>query len=210
VTAVLTVLAIAVVAWFAAGSIANIRRGREALRWMQGGLPVLGARATVRWLGTTAVQLLLREPRPPFQEVTVIVFLEPRDLPWTWAFARARGRRDLLIVRAQLRDAPRLDLEVVERRSWSGREVLHRLASSEWTARSPEIGGVAVLSRTPAALARADPLAALAARTGVAVRRIAVRRGTPHLQLHLDLPGPDVPADALFQAVRAIGEEASH
>jgi hypothetical protein len=210
VTAVLTVLAICVVAWFAAGSIANVRRGRQALRWMQGGLPVLGARTTVHWLGTTAVQLVLREPRAPFQEATVIVFLEPRDLPWTWAFARARGRRDLLIVRAQLRDAPRFDLEVAERRSWSGREVLHRLPPAEWTARSPEGGGVAVLSRTPAALARADALAALAARTGVAVRRLAVRRGTPHLQLHLDLPGPGVPADALFRSVRELAEEASH
>jgi len=92
-TPLLTVLAIVVVAWFAAGSIYNVRRGREALRWMQGGLPALGTRTTVRWMGTTAVQLVLSEPRPPFREVTLIVFLEPRDIPWTWALSRPRGRR---------------------------------------------------------------------------------------------------------------------
>ena len=112
VTAILTGLAILVVAWFAAGSVFNVRRGSAALRWMQGGLPLLGARTTVRWLGTTAVQLVLREPLPPFQEVALIVFLEPRDVPWMWAFSHRRGRRDILIVRAQLRDAPGVDLEV--------------------------------------------------------------------------------------------------
>lgn len=211
VTAILTGLAILVVAWFAAGSVFNVRRGSAVLRWMQGGLPLLGARTTVRWLGTTAVQLVLREPLPPFQEVALIVFLEPRDVPWMWAFSHRRGRRDILIVRAQLRDAPGVDLEVVDRRSWSGREVLRRLLPAEWTLREPASAeGMPVYYRTPPALSRADELMALAARGGVAVRRLSVRRGSPHLQLHLALPGPGAPADELFQAVRAVGQKASH
>jgi hypothetical protein len=211
VTPLLTALAIVVVAWFAAGSIYNVRRGREALRWMQGGLPALGARTTVRWLGTTAVQMVLREPRPPFQEVTLIVFLEPRDVPWTWALSRPRGRRDLLIVRAQLRAPPRVDLEVIDRRSWSGREVLRRLPAGEWSVREPASPGQgAAYHRAPGALARADELLALAAGLGVAVPRLSVRTGTPHLQLHLALPRPGVPADAFFRTLRGLGEKASH
>lgn len=211
VTAILTGLAVLVVAWFAAGSIYNVRRGREALRWLQGGLPSLGARTTVRWLGTTAVQLVLREPRPPFQEVTLIVFLEPRDVPWMWALSRPRGRRDLLILRALLRDAPRVDLEVLDPRSWSGREVRHRLAAAQWSVREPAApGALPVFYQAAPALARADELIALAARIGVAMPRLSVRRGTPHLQLHLALPGPALPADAFFEAVRALAERASH
>ncbi len=207
VTALLIGLTTVVVAWFAAGSIFNVRRGREVLRWMQAGLPVLGARTTVRWLGTTAVQLVLSDPAPPFQEVTLIVFLEPRDLPWMWALSRPRGRRDLLIVRALLRRAPGLDLEAIDRSSWSGREVLPRLPASQWTVREPATpADPAVYARTPAALARADALLALARRTGVAVPRLSVRRDGPHLQLHLALPGPDIPAAAFFQAVRELGE----
>jgi len=44
----------------------------------------------------------------------------------------------------------------------------------------------------------------------VAVPRLSVRRGTPHLQLHLALPGTGTPADAFFRTVRELGEKASH
>ncbi len=210
-TPALTALAILVVAWFAVGSILNVRRGSAALRWLQGGLPLLGERTTVRWLGTSAVQLVLRDPRAPFQGVTIIVFLEPRDLPWMWALAHRQGRRDTLILRAQLRDPPRLDLEAVDRKSWSGREVLGRLPPADWKVREPSAAdGLAVFYRAPAALPRADELMGLAGKAGAAVLRLSVRRDAPHLQLHLALPDPGTPADRLFEAVRRLGEEASH
>ncbi len=41
-TELIGVAAVAVVAWFAAGTIWNVRAGRELMRWMQGGLPLLG------------------------------------------------------------------------------------------------------------------------------------------------------------------------
>src|SRR5690606_34400475 len=43
---IIAIAAVAVVAWFAAGTIWNIRRGRLLMRWMQGGLPALGGRTT--------------------------------------------------------------------------------------------------------------------------------------------------------------------
>jgi len=54
-TELIGVAAVAVVAWFAAGTIWNVRKGSALMRWMQGGLSVLGGRTTVRWLGSTAV-----------------------------------------------------------------------------------------------------------------------------------------------------------
>ncbi|HET6437202.1 MAG TPA: hypothetical protein VFG59_04015 [Anaeromyxobacter sp.] len=209
-TPLLIGLAVLVVAWFAAGSIFNVRRGREALRWLQDGLPLLGARTTVRWLGTSAVQLSLAQPLAPFEELALIVFLEPRDLPWMWLAARGAGRRDTLILRAQLRAPPRLDLEALDPRSWSGREALPRLPPAEWSARPAATGELTLHTPRAQALARAEALLELARRTGVAVRRLSVRRGRPHLQLHLALPDPAVPARRLFEAVRALGEGASH
>src|SRR5664280_2313395 len=82
-----------VMVWFAAGSIWNVRKGKSFLRWMQGGLHLLCERTTVRWLGTTAVELVLSKPKPPFEEATLVIFLEPRDVPWLWGFSRSRGRR---------------------------------------------------------------------------------------------------------------------
>ena len=97
----ITVLALALLAWFMAGTIWNVRRGRELMRWMQGGLPLLGQRTTVRWLGSTAVEMVIRQARPPFQEATVLIFLEPRDVPWMWALSRRRGRRDPVSLRGR-------------------------------------------------------------------------------------------------------------
>ena len=37
--------------WFALGTQRNISKGNELLRWLQTGLPMLGRKATMRWLG---------------------------------------------------------------------------------------------------------------------------------------------------------------
>src|SRR5271157_2136785 len=125
-TAAVLVVAVLIVGWFAAGSIANVRKGHAAMRWLQGGLPLLGERTTLRWLGTTSVVLAIAKAEPPFEQAALVIFLEPRDVPWLWALARGRGRRDTLIVRAQLRRAPVDDVELLDRQSWSGRDALRR------------------------------------------------------------------------------------
>ena len=111
-TGLVGILAVAVVAWFAAGTIWNVRLGRETLRWLQGGLPLLGERTTLRWLGSTAVELVINEGKAEFARATVVIFLEPRDLVW-WPLSRLRGRRDTLIVRGVLRRAPAFELDAL-------------------------------------------------------------------------------------------------
>ncbi len=120
ITVLLAAAAVAVVAWFAAGTIWNVRKGSALMRWMQGGadgeaggLRALGERTTVRWLGSTAVEMVIRDAKAPFTEVTLVIFLEPRDMPWMWALGRSRGRRDTLIIRAVLRRAPEFELEAL-------------------------------------------------------------------------------------------------
>lgn len=204
-----TVLALVLLVWFAAGTIWNIRKGRELMRWMQGGLPLLGERTTVRWLGSTAVEMVLRKARPPFEEATVVIFLEPRDVPWMWALSRGRGRRDTLIVRGKLRTAPRADLEALDRASWSGRDALRSMAAGEWSVREPAVpGGLSTYYQAPAVLSRADALLEVASRAGLTVRRLSVRRSEPHLQIHLAPPGDGVSAEDFFEAVRALGARA--
>src|SRR6266540_314028 len=121
VTVFAVVLFVGFFLWFAIGTQLNIRRGNAFLRWLHGGLPLIGRRTTMRWLGSSAVELVIAEPTTPFRAVTLILVLEPRDLPWLWALARTRGRRAVVIIRADLRSAPRADLEVAEAGSWSAR-----------------------------------------------------------------------------------------
>jgi len=200
-TELVGVAAVAVVAWFAAGTIWNVHTGRALMRWMQGGLPALGSRTSVRWLGSTAVEMVLGDAKPPFAAVTLVIFLEPRDLPW-WPISRARGRRDTLIIRGVLRRAPALELEALDPASWSGRDALPRVPR-EWLARE---GKIAAHYESSPALERADALLALAARAGMQVARLSVRRAAPHFQLHILLPDCARPAREFFEAVHGLSE----
>ena len=125
-TELIGIAAVVVVAWFAAGTIWNVHLGRETMRWMQDGLPSLGERTTVRWLGSSAVELVIDKGKAQFARAAVVIFLEPRDLPW-WPLSRLRGRRDTLIVRGVLKRIPNVELEALDPSSWSGRDALPRV-----------------------------------------------------------------------------------
>ena len=209
-TELVAIAAVALVAWFAAGTIWNVSRGRAFMRWMQGGLPALGGRTTVRWLGSTAVEMVIRDGKAPFASLTLVIFLEARDLPWTWALGRARGRRDTLIIRGVLRRVPAFEIEALDAASWSGREALGRVPT-EWLVRPAEgTGDVVIHYGTDAALAHANVLLNLGRRVGLILKRLSVRRTEPHFQLHVALPDQRQPARAIFEAVQAIAERALH
>lgn len=202
-TELVAVAAVAVVAWFAAGTIWNVRLGGEVMRWMQGGLPTLGERTTVRWLGSSAVELVIDQGKAQFAKVTVVIFLEPRDLPW-WPISRSRGRRDALVLRGTLRRAPRFEFEIVDPASWSGRDALPRIPR-EWQIRD---GKLRIHHESAAALERAEALLARAERAGLAVQRLSVRRTEPNFQLHVLLPDRRQPAHDFFEAVHHLAERA--
>jgi len=198
-----------VMVWFAAGSIWNVRKGKSTLRWMQDGLRLLCERTTVRWIGTTAVEMVLSKSKAPFEEATLVIFLEPRDVPWLWGFSRSRGRRDTFILRGRLRHAPHADLEALDRSSFAGRDAWRRMAEERWSVREPgTAGALPVFYKSEGSLPLADDLLELARAAGMTVRRLSVRRAEPHLQLHVDLPAESAPAAEFFAAVRTIGERA--
>jgi hypothetical protein len=192
--------------WFAIGTQLNIRRGNAFLRWLQGGLPLIGRRTTMRWLGSSAVELVIAEPAAPFRHVTLILVLEPRDLPWLWAMTRTRGRRDLLIVRADLRSAPRADLEVAAAESWSARlpiqpgDAMAALDRMDWPA--GRWGAVDAQASAGVDRPRAVRTWAALDEASAGVTRLSIRRTVPHVEIHLRPPGSSRPAERLLRAVR--------
>jgi hypothetical protein len=212
VTATMTILiavaAVAIVAWFAAGTVWNIRSGHLLMRWMQGGLPTLGERTTVRWLGSTAVEMAIRDGKAPFASLTLVIFLEARDTPWMWALGRTGGRRDTLIIRGVLRGLPEVELEALDAASWSGREALKRVPP-EWSVRDGAAAGDLIVHYSnAAALAHADALLTEARRAGLVVKRLSVRRTEPQFQVHLSIPDQRQPARAFFETVQTIAKRA--
>jgi hypothetical protein len=205
-TELIAIAAIAVVAWFSGGTIWNVREGRALMRWMQDGLPSLGERTTLRWLGSTAVEMQIRNANVPFASATIVIFLEPRDLPWMWAIGRSRGRRDTLIIRGALRRKPSFEFEALDPVSWSGRDARSRVPR-EWPLRPASTGdGVVVHHADAPALARADAMLAQAKRARVVVRRLSVRRNEPNFQVHLAFPDRRQRAREFFEGIVALAE----
>lgn len=207
-TLLLVVLVAAVLGWFAYGVIGNIRRGNAVLRWMQEGLPKVGARTTLRWLGSSVVELGIAEARPPFRRLELLLVLEPRDVPWLWMAARLGGRRDTLIVRAQLSAAPRFEFQVDSAASWTGRRAIADALARRWLQEPLESHTFSAPRATlPLSRPRAAAALQLAREDHPTIWRLAVGRDFPQLELHLPMPRPGGhDAAAFFESVRRLAK----
>jgi hypothetical protein len=192
-----------VMLWFALGTQRNIRKGNDLLRWLQGGLPMLGRRTTLRWLGSSVVQLGIVEPQTPFREATVAIVLEPRDVPVLWAFARSRGRRDFVIIRANLTRAPGFSMDVRDPGGWTGRldgvdgadDLGH---AQDWP------GGFVVHVGQGADEAVVRTTWSRLAKGSGGVWRLTVQPIVPHVEVHFRPPPEKAAADGILVPLREL------
>ena len=204
----LTIALLVVLLGFAFGTHRNVRRGNDLLRWLQEGLPLIGERTTLKWLGSSAVQLDITEPRTPFTEAQIVVVLEPRDVGWLWAWARSRGRRDFLILRGRLERSPRFEIEAGDSRGWTGRDRLDKLDLDSWTQADWGDENVQIAHTTDAdSEAVRSVWEELRSKTG-GVWRLSVRRTSPHLEVHILPPDGDAPADLVIRAFTELADMA--
>jgi hypothetical protein len=212
VAAIGTVIVIAFLLWFTFGTGHNIKRGNELLRWLQGGLPRIGRRTTLRWFGSSAVQLNITDAKPPYTSAQVNVVLEPRDLGWLWAWTRRRGRRDFLVLRGTLSGPPRFEIEAGGTRGWTGGDRLDRLDPEAWlrTTWDHSAGAVEVAHSSRAQDADIEKMRKVWDQLGGAagdVWRLSVRNLAPHVEVHVEPPDVAAGADAaaLIEAFCALG-----
>jgi hypothetical protein len=205
---------LAIMLAFAFGTQRNISKGNARLTWLQSALPALGHRTTLRWLGSTAVQLELVEPTEPFREITILYVLEPRDVPLVWLFSRASGRRDVLIFRASLKRAPVLDLEATTSTSWikAGDDA----EAAAWPAVAFPGGVRATALRASALGAEASELVAARhawerlAKASDAVWRLSIRQTVPHLEVHVrPADATTIPAERVLRPIADLAAELS-
>jgi hypothetical protein len=200
---------IIVFGWFALGFVWNLRKGNAFLRWMQAGLPQLGERTTMRWLGTSAVELVIGKARSPFRQVTLLAVMEPRDTPWFWVLARFHRRRDMLIVRAQLFATPPYEFDLSAPDAWDQTKPSGQPDMPPWAIEPLDDLNFGAPSTTRS-LSRAIAIDALpvARRVHSRVWRLSARRGDPQLELHIPLPDMRrTKAQDFFTALRHLGEQ---
>ena len=204
--AIFVVVVIAIVGWFALGTHINVRKGHRFLEWLQGGLPLVGEKTTLRWLGSSVVHLQIEKARDPFRRVEVLVVLEPRDVPPLWLLSRLRGRRDLLIVRTELRSVPKVQIEILDRQAWSTRAVDKEVRQQQWDSVSLHHTPFQVYALPP--VANIADLAAEAARPGLSLVRIGVHRTNNLLEVQWRLPSqPATASRAVFETVQRLAEQ---
>jgi hypothetical protein len=202
--ALFILVVILVVGGFALGTQRNVRRGDDAMRWAQGGLPLVGEKTTLHWMGSSVLQLKIQKAKPPFREAEVLFVLEPRDVAPLWWLARARGRRDLFIFHSRLEKLPGFDFEAFAPRAWSARGREAQLRSQQWQALPARESLVAY---APEPVSSANRLLELAKLPACPLVRLAIRRGDPNFEVQWHLTElRKLPARTVFETLRKLGE----
>jgi hypothetical protein len=207
ITLVLVVL-LSLLSWYLIGMQINIRRGRRSLKWLEQGLPVIGEKAALNWLGVSNVQIQVTKAKEPFRSADIVVDLEPRELPMWWFWRRSENKRDTLIFRAQLRAAPRFDL-VSHSPHVAANERMKRSGPGQWTA----VQGGLANSMTADIRGSISPYAVnrLIVQTtldGMTLTRLVVHRSAPNLEVHFLLPSfEQVAPQRVFTSLHHLGEE---
>ena len=194
--------------WFTVGTQLNIRRGTRLLAWIQEGIPILGDRARLRWLGNSVAAITIPDGTPPFREGEVMLVLEPRDLGAIWAFARQRSRRDFFLIRLNLVAAPGFAADLLDPHRWTPPGTPPLDDRLRPTHSGPVSDGGYEL-RDDGAAPR-DELRRLWETLTVAsgrVWRLSIRETAPHLEIHVVPPDLAAAGSArLFTAIRQLAE----
>ena len=187
----LVVALVIIMGWFAFGVVYNLRRGDALLKWMQNGLPRIGQRTTFRWLGTSVAELIIAHAKKPFRRLETVLVLKPRDVFWMTIIAYFQGRDDIVIFRAQLSTAPLVDLELVDPKTWSGRNALNQLTERKWESRAyQDMELLAPKGLLDLATTVLDKLAVSMQKLTPRYARFSLRRDAsrPNLELHMPFP----------------------
>ncbi len=209
---ILIVAVVIIMGWFTFGVIYNLRRGDALLKWMQKGLPDIGQRTTFRWLGTSVAELVIAQAKKPFRRLETLLVFKPRDVFWMTILANLQGRDDMVIFRAQLSTAPLVDLELVDPKTWSGRNAMNQVIDRKWESKAYQslqlLAPKGLLDLATTVLDRlSSPMQKLSPRFA----RFSLRRDTPNLELHVPFPAYRTSDathyfTALRELARAIGE----
>lgn len=205
----LIVVSLVFLGWFALGTQWNVRKGDRVLRWLQKGLPLVGERTTVQWMGSSAMLMKINKAQDPFRSAETVVLFEPRDVVFLWAWARLRSRRDTLIFRSQLRTAPPFELEIFDPQAWTSSGIERRAQTKKFSRLDlPSTQPFVAYYSGAADPASIKALIDRAALGSIKMLRVSVRRDQPNLELHWMLP--DVQACSardLFLRIRQVADD---
>jgi len=192
---------ILLVLWYPLGRQMNRRRGLKALRWLREGIKAYEGQAAVNWIGASAFRVDVQGALGPFKGVGMMVLLEAREVLLLWIANRLRGKRDMLVIRGDLRLKPKSDLEVT-RQGWRAGRAMKALEKEGWTV--DDLNGVFIaLKRGKGARIASGLRSSLSEVAGLA--RLSLRKRSPHLVANFHL-SEGTTAESLFRFLEKVME----
>jgi hypothetical protein len=189
--------------WFVAGTITNVRKVRTISKALQTALPKYGTVSAYRRLGNSGAQFIVEKAEAPFRQIEMVFLLEPRENLLLWLFERIRGRRDELMLRANLRNAPAQEIRLGRRedRQFKASVLKEQGKPYEWI-EAP--AGLEVARRGATDTPMIKRLGKLMDRYGEAVRRVSIQPKEPHLTVRVRLSAEGEKSAATL--LEAVGE----
>jgi hypothetical protein len=188
------------------GSWLNRRRSKSLGTWLQAGLGVLGGQTRWKWIGgmSSGAQVTITGADKPFRQAEIMYVLLTREFLPLWGIEMLRGKRDLLVLRADLRATPLREFEVLPMRGDLRATLDGHAGEQPWQWREMPAGlGLATRSEPDAKLVAA--VRKFLERYGSHVQRLSVRERNPHLILFARMTGLEQrPAKEFLAAVRGI------
>jgi len=186
------------------GTYLNRRRSKDLGLWLQAGLGVIGGQTLWKWVGTmsSGAQVRIIGATKPFRQGEILYLLLTREFLPLWGIELLRGKRDLLVVRAELTAKPAREFEVVPIRG-NLRETLDRNPGAipwQWQEMPAGLGLATHIDpggQTAAAVGKFLEV------YGPFVQRLSLRKGSPQLILFAQLAGLErTPAKEFLAGVR--------
>jgi hypothetical protein len=183
-------LGIFLLIWYIASSAYNRRLGIGTYRWLQAGVKTLGKITQAKWIGSSGsgARIGINEAKKPLRRIEVSYLLETRELLPLWLINRARGQRDRMFVRAQLRWVPYGELEILP----TGSRMFGGLLSAE--TRNPWAMSDRQLPHNLQAAWRGrdtdrllDMLTPILEKVGDSIRRLSIARTQPQLIMEVNI-----------------------
>jgi len=140
-------LSIALLIWCVVGWLVNRRRVSRLLGWAREGIQGLGGKAAWRSFGTSGFQVAVKGVKHPFKRIEMTVLLESREMHLVWLFNHLRGRRDLMLLKADLRTRPKAEVEVVSKKGRTIRKILDAIEEENWARGELEYPSLMVLRK---------------------------------------------------------------
>jgi len=199
-------LLIFLAAGYMIGTFINRRKSKRAGFWLNAGLSVLGNQPSWKWLGTltAGAQVTLGNAVQPFRTVKLLYFLQVREFPLLWLIQHLRGKRDLLVIRAELREPYSGEIEALPAHSPLRHLIDQQAGDKPWHWQAGP-ANTAIATRGAQGNRLASAVQPLLERYGTGLERWSIRsHRAPSVLLFIQLDqAQSTPAAEFFKLVRA-------